>query len=466
MRATRSEKPNKTALECSLLLPTGQKDRDIIVGLSCLAAESRIGTKNREHISVNRSLSNMNRTKLVSLIAAITLASQLSAQDAPSDRQPVKLTNAAREVHASAMLVDGHNDLPWAFREQGTPSFSKLDIAKSQPKLHTDIPRLREGGVKAQFWSVYVPASTRLRGESLQVTLEQIEFVHQMVKHYPDVFELCLTTDDIERAIAKGKIASMIGMEGGHSIENSISVLRRLYDLGARYMTLTHSATLDWADSATDDAKHGGLTKFGEEIVLEMNRLGMLVDLSHVSDDTMRDVFRITKAPVIYSHSSARAIGNHPRNVPDDVLPLVRKNGGVIMVNFYSGFIAPDAADRRRQRDQQKLAWEKSGKSEQEVDELTAAWDKKNPLPRGSIHDVVDHIEHLIKNCGVDHVGIGSDYDGIGTVPVQLEDVSTFPLITQELLNRGHSAEDIRKIMGDNVMRVFRAAERVAKSMK
>jgi len=382
------------------------------------------------------------------------------------ERKTVVLTAEAKTVHEAAMLVDGHNDLPWAFRELGTPSFDKLDIAESQPKLHTDILRLREGGVKAQFWSVYVPASTRLRGESLQATLEQIEFVHAMVKRYPDVFELCLTTDDIDKAIAKGKIASMIGMEGGHSIENSISVLRRLYKLGARYMTLTHSATLDWADSATDAAKHGGLNKFGEEVVMEMNRLGMLVDLSHVSDDTMRDVFRITKAPVIYSHSSARAIGDHPRNVPDDVLPLVRDNGGVIMVNFYSGFIAPEAAERGRIRDAKRLEWEKSGKPKSEVDDLVTAWEKTHPVPRGSIHDVVDHIEHLVKHCGVEHVGIGSDFDGIGTVPVQLEDVSTFPLITQELLNRGHSAADIRKIMGTNVMRVFRNAEVVAKSMK
>lgn len=403
---------------------------------------------------------------LSSMVAFLITLPPISAQEPELDRKPVVLTEAAQRLHASTLLVDGHNDLPWAFRELGTPSFTKLDIAKNQSNLHTDIPRLRKGGVKAQFWSVYVPASTRLRGESLQATLEQIEFVHQMVKHYPDVFELCLTTSDIDKAVAKGKIASMIGMEGGHSIENSINVLRRLYKLGARYMTLTHSATLDWADSATDDAKHGGLTKFGEEIVLEMNRLGMLVDLSHVSDDTMRDVLRISKAPVIYSHSSARAIGNHPRNVPDDVLPQVRKNGGVIMVNFYSGFVAPEAVERRGQRDKQKLAWEKSGKSEQDVDSLVAAWDKKNPLPRGSIHDVVDHIEHLISNCGVDHVGIGSDYDGIGTVPVQLEDVSTFPLITQELLNRGHSAEDIHKINGENVMRVFREAEQVAESMK
>ena len=231
-------------------------------------------------------------------------------------------------------------------------------------------------------------------------------------------------------------------------------------------MTLTHSATLDWADSSTDDAKHGGLTIFGEEIVREMNRLGMLVDLSHVSDDTMRDAMRITKAPVIYSHSSARAISDHPRNVPDDALPLVKKNNGVIMVNFYSGFIAPGAAERGRMRDEKREEWEKELQDEEKVTELVKKWELAHPMPQGSIHDVVDHIDHLVKNCGIDHVGIGSDFDGIGTVPVQLEDVSAYPLITQEMLNRGYSAEDIHKVMGLNVLRVFRAAENVAREMK
>ena len=398
------------------------------------------------------------------LIIATLIASAITVQ--AQDRQPVRLTEAARKLHASTILVDGHNDLPWAFRELGTPSFSRKDISRSQPDLHTDIERLRLGGVKAQFWSVYVPASTRLRGESLQATLEQIEFVHAMVKRYPDVFELCLTTEDIDRAIERGKIASMIGMEGGHSIENSIGVLRRLYSLGARYMTLTHSSTLDWADSATDEAKHGGLTKFGEEIVLEMNKLGMLVDLSHVSDDTMRHAMRITKAPVIYSHSSARAIANHPRNVPDDVLPLVRENGGVIMVNFYSGFIVPAAEARWNERDKRKAELEASRIGEKKTVEALAKWDLENPMPNGSIHDVVDHIDHLVQHCGIEHVGIGSDFDGIGTVPDQLEDVSTFPLITQEMMNRGYSPDDIRKVMGANVLRVFRDAERVAKSLQ
>ena len=231
-------------------------------------------------------------------------------------------------------------------------------------------------------------------------------------------------------------------------------------------MTLTHSATLDWADSSTDEPKHGVLSAFGEQVVMDMNRHGMLVDLSHDSDDTIRDAMRVSKAPIIYSHSSARAIGDHPRNVPDDILPLVRANGGVIMVNFYSGFVVPEAVERRRIRDRKKREWEAAKRSAAEVSKALAEWDLKNPMPRGSIHDVVDHIEHLVKQCGVDHVGIGSDYDGIGTVPRQLEDVSTYPLLTQELLNRGHAAKDIHKIMGRNVLRVLRKAEAVAQQLQ
>lgn len=401
-------------------------------------------------------------TAIALVFAALNLSGgKVQAQE----RGPVILTDHAKQLHSECILVDGHNDLPWAFRKMGTTSFSKVDIARSQPTLHTDIPRLRIGGVKAQFWSVYVPVSTRLRGESLQATLEQIELVNRMVDHYPETFALCKSTSDIDRAIADGKIASMIGVEGGHCIENSISVLRRLYKLGARYMTLTHSETLEWADASTDEAKHGGLTAFGEEVVREMNRLGMLVDLSHVSDDTMRDALRVTKAPVIYSHSSARAKANHPRNVPDDVLPLIKKNGGVIMVNFYSGFIDQAAVQWRSDRNEKREALEESGLTEDEVDTAIDQWTDQHPIPRGSIHDVVDHIDHLVKHCGIEHVGIGSDFDGITSVPKQLEDVSTYPYITQEMLNRGYSADEIRGVMGENVMRVFRAAEKVAASM-
>jgi membrane dipeptidase len=277
---------------------------------------------------------------------------------------------------------------------------------------------------------------------------------------------MAYTADDIVRIRKEGKIASLIGVEGGHSIDNSLGVLRMLFALGTRYMTLTHSDTLDWADSATDVAKHKGLTPFGESVVLEMNRLGMLVDISHVSADTMRHTLKITKAPVIASHSSAFALAPHPRNVPDDVLKEVKKNGGVIMINFYSGFITPEGARLALETMKVYREMRKRYPNEQEFKTAYTAWQKEHPMPTGSIHDVVDHIEHIIKIAGIDHVGIGSDFDGINRWPTQLEDVSCYPYITQELLNRGHGREAIHKILGGNVLRAMREAELVAKNWK
>ena len=372
----------------------------------------------------------------------------------------------ARRIHQSALLIDGHNDLPWELRQQGSLSFSKLDIAKPQPRFHTDIPRLKAGGVGAQFWSVYVPASTAYDGTALVATLEQIEMVQAMVDYYSDVFELAATVEDIERIHASGKIASLIGVEGGHCIENSLGVLRQLYNLGARYMTLTHSDTLDWADSATDDAKHDGLTEFGEQVVAEMNRLGMLVDLSHVSPETMKDALRVSKAPIIFSHSSARAIADHPRNVPDDVLRLVADNGGVVMVNFFSGFVVPESAAREGEEDAFRRQLSEQGASEAEIQTALKKWRLDHPLEPGTIHDLVDHIDHIATVAGVDYVGIGSDYDGVGVLPKQLEDVSTYPLITQVLLDRGYPEQQIRKILGGNLLRAMRQAERVAKQLQ
>jgi membrane dipeptidase len=271
---------------------------------------------------------------------------------------------------------------------------------------------------------------------ALLQTLEQIDIVHRMIKKYPHVFELAATSSDIKRIAAKGKIACMIGIEGGYSIQESLPILRRLYDRGCRYMTLTHSKSLNWADSATDKPKANGLSPFGEEVVREMNRIGMLIDLSHVSDQTMKHAIRISEAPVIFSHSSVRAINSHKRNVPDDVLKLVKKNNGVVMINFYSGYVAPDA----------------------EIE--------KNPKALGTLNGVVDHIEHVIKTIGVDHVGIGSDYDGVSRLPVGLESVATYPRITQQLLNRGYKKSDIHKILGGNVMRVLEEAEQVAKESR
>jgi len=395
----------------------------------------------------------MLRTFCLALISPCILLAE------PTKRKPVVLTDEAKAIHREALLVDGHNDLPWQYREKNDLSFYSIDIRRPQKNLHTDIPRLREGGVGAQFWAAFVPASTRKDSSSIKMTLEQIDVIHRFVKAYPQDFEFALSVEDILRIRKAGKIASLIGIEGGHSIDNSLGVLRTYYDLGVRYMTLTHSETLDWADSATDKPKSKGLSPFGEEVVREMNRLGMLVDLSHVSADTMRHALRITRAPVVFSHSSAFALADHPRNVPDDVLKLLPKNGGVVMVNFYSGFIVPEAARLRKKMFEAVRELKKKYPDDKEFQVALDAYRKDNPIPRGNIHDVVDHIEHIIKVAGIDHVGIGSDFDGIDSTPVQLEDVSKYPLITQELLNRGYKKDQILKVLGGNIMRVFRAAE-------
>ncbi|RIK83672.1 MAG: hypothetical protein DCC68_03480 [Planctomycetota bacterium] len=377
-------------------------------------------------------------------------------------RPPVAMTDEGRRIHAEALVADGHNDLPWEVRTRQGNSFDKADIAKPQPKMNTDIPRLREGNVGWQFWSVYVPAETANDGKALAATLEQVALVREMMKRYGDTFEMASTAADVERICRSGKIASMIGVEGGHSIENSLANLRRLYELGARYMTLTHSDTLDWADSATDAAKSGGLSPFGEDVVREMNRLGMLVDLSHVSDETMKDALRVTQAPVIYSHSSARAVADHPRNVSDEVLLLVKKNRGVVMVNFFSGFVVPSSAKKMARMFDVSRELRKKFPDEHDYERERERWRRANPIEPGTIHDVVDHIDHIVRVAGIDHVGIGSDFDGVGMLPAQLEDVSKYPLITQELLNRGYTRQQIHKVLGGNILRAMREAEAAA----
>ena len=345
------------------------------------------------------------------------------------------ISEKVMQIHHAGMLWDGHNDLPWQMKNNAASSFDNVDI--SQPtKFHTDIPRLRKGGVKAQFWSVYVPAETRLTGNALLQTLEQIELVNAMCARYPETFELAGSAADVERITRSGKIASLIGVEGGHSIQNSLQALRQLYAQGARYMTLTHSKTLGWADSCTDEPRNDGLSRFGKEVVREMNRLGMLVDLSHVSPKCMKDALEITRAPVIFSHSSARSVCDHVRNVPDDVLKLTAKNGGVVMVTFVSAFVVP-----RKDDDSDSTAF-------------------------GSYKTVVDHIEHVIKTAGIDHVGIGSDFDGVTRLPAGLKDVAGYPSITQELHDRGYSREEIHKILGGNVMRVLKQTEQVAQQLQ
>ncbi|MFV1966954.1 MAG: dipeptidase [Pirellulaceae bacterium] len=386
-----------------------------------------------------------------------------AAQGEPR-RVTVEMSEAGKKVHRASFVFDGHNDLPWSLRAAGLRSFERMDISKPQKQFHTDIDRLRQGNVGAQFWSVYVPADTARTGEALLQTLEQIDLVHAMIERYPDVFEMARTASDVRRIQAKGKIASLIGVEGGHAIERSLENLRRLHKRGAGYMTLTHSATLDWVDSATDEPRHQGLTPFGEEVVREMNRLGMLVDLSHVSVETMKDALRISAAPIIFSHSSARAVANHPRNVPDDVLRRTAQRGGVVMVNFFSGFVVPEAAAHLDAMFQAMEEIREQHSGDDEYRRALARWRARNPLQTGTVHDVVDHIDHIVRVAGVDHVGLGSDYDGVSVLPRQLEDVSTYPIITQELLNRGYTEQEIHKIMSGNILRVMEKAEEVAQS--
>ena len=379
--------------------------------------------------------------------------------------QGEQMLERARRLLRDEPVIDGHNDYPWEVRQKAKLDLSVLDLRQPQPSIMTDFARLSAGGVGGQFWSVYVPSPAPGTDLSAPVTqtLEQIDIVHRMVARYSDRLTLALTADDIERAERQGKIASLIGMEGGHSINSSLALLRMMHRLGARYMTLTHSLNVPWADSATDTPQLDGLSPFGEEVVREMNRLGMLVDLSHTSPATMADALRVSTAPVIFSHSSARALTDVPRNVPDDILRLLTKNGGIVMVTFVPGFVSQDVANHsRREADERARLTAQPGATEATVTTALNAWRAANPPPKASLIDVANHIDHIRKIAGIDHVGLGSDFDGITSVPAGLEDVSTFPALVAELLRRGYTDDDIRKIARRNILRVMRAAEAVA----
>lgn len=381
----------------------------------------------------------------------------------PTVDDGVEISDRAREIHSRSYVWDGHNDLPWALRARNDLNVEKTNL-NHEPSLHTDIPRLRAGNVGAQFWSVFVPASTMRTENAFQMTLEQIACVRAILAKHPEVFEFAATASDVERIRKAGKIASLMGVEGGHSIENSISKLRELYAQGVRYMTLTHGDSLDWADAATDIAKSDGLSPFGEEVVREMNRLGMLVDLSHVSPATMMDALEISSAPIIFSHSSAKAVADHPRNVPDDVLLRVKANGGLVMVNFFSGFVVPESAKNMKDMFDVRRKLEKEFGPNPDAEpfkKAMATWRAQNPILPGDASIVVDHIDHIAKIAGVDHVGIGSDYDGVTTLPDGLEDVSKYPILTELLLRKGYSETDIHKILSGNMLRVMKAMEAV-----
>jgi membrane dipeptidase len=379
------------------------------------------------------------------------------------DNKDIVLTEEALRIHRSAIVVDGHNDLPYKIRLKGPSALETLDLMTYQPEFHTDIPRLIKGGVGAQFWVAVGWMGKNSKDKSgPSYCLEEIELIHKMTEKYSAVFEMAYTAEDIIRIRQKGKIASLIGIEGGSAIENTLGVLDAYYRLGARYMTLTLSDSIDWVDSATDIAIHGGLTELGEKIVLEMNRLGMLVDISHISAEAMRDVLSVSQVPVIASHSSAFALASTPRNVPDDVMQSITKNRGIIMVNFFPAYLTQEGAKISQ------LFWEyvhhlqnDPSLNEYDIDSLEDKWEEEHPFPKCSVENVVDHIEHIIKTAGIDHVGLGSDFDGIPAGPDYLEDVSCFPFITQVLLNRGYKEESIHKILGGNFIRVFKMAEEI-----
>lgn len=373
----------------------------------------------------------------------------------------------ARELLQKTILVDGHNDLPWAIRdyEKAPMDVEAYDLRKPTPG-NTDLARLRAGGMGAQFWSVYVPGESKPE-DYIRIQLEQIDIARRMIARYPEALEFAASTADIRRAKKNGRIASLLGLEGGHTIRNSLGTLRSYYDLGVRYMTLTHNVPLDWADAATfANPRHGGLTKFGEEVVREMNRLGMLVDLSHVTPDTMDDAIRVSEAPIIFSHSSARAIANHARNVPDDILKRLPQNGGVVMVTFVTAFVSQEYAKSRMPlwQDYQKRA--ESVTDAKERERIRKEVFANAPPIKVSIGQVADHIEHIRKVAGVDHVGIGGDYDGNDSWPEGLEDVSKYPYLFAELIRRGWNDAALEKLAGENLLRAFAQAEVVAAQLQ
>jgi membrane dipeptidase len=399
----------------------------------------------------------MRRT--LALIALITLsANSMSAQATDKDLA------RAKKILAETPLIDGHNDLAWVIRED---SVAPMDVGaydlRKRTRGHTDLERLRKGMVGGQFWSIYVPGEARDSGYA-RIQLEQFDIARRFIAMYPELLAPAFSARDVRDAFKRGRIGSLLGMEGGHAIENSLGALRSYYALGARYLTLTHNVTLDWADAALDSATHGGLTGFGKEVVREMNRLGMLVDLSHVSPATMSDALDVSEAPVIFSHSDARALVDVPRNVPDSILKRLDKNGGVVMVTFVPSFISKQFADHDHEFEAfQKETRQRLGSGDRDAlrKEMTA-WRTAHPAPVVTLSEVADHIEYIRKVAGVDHVGIGGDFDGISATISGLNDVSTYPALFAELAHRGWSDADLKKLAGENVLRVMSKAEEVA----
>jgi membrane dipeptidase len=426
----------------------------------------------------------MTKLRLTMLCAALMLAAGATWAQTSSTASDAALTTRIDHLLAHHPVIDGHNDLPWELRVRYGGDFDKVDLRMStaslppqpgaehdQVPLMSDIPRLRAGHVGGQFWSVWVPVN--ISGPAaVKTTVEQIDLVKRMAQRYPADFAMAYSAEDVEREFKAGRVASLIGIEGGHQIDNSLATLRQMYALGARYMTLTHTSNTEWADSATDNPAHHGLTPFGVAVVHEMNRLGMLVDLSHVSPDTMRAALANSQAPVMFSHSGARALVDHPRDVPDDVLAMVAKNRGVVMVNFYPGYVSQETATWQADHaaEQNRLnappyAGLYVGQPER-AKAAMAEWEKAHPEPKATVAMVADHVEHIRKIAGVDSIGIGSDFDGIPTTPVGLEGVDKFPKLFEELARRGWSDEDLAKVASGNILRVMHETEAVAKKLQ
>jgi len=405
----------------------------------------------------------MTRRLLLLLVTCACSGVLIAAPARAQDADPY--LEHARELMRQVPLIDGHNDLPWGIRARYSMSVDSFDFAARHSSGHTDIPRLREGLVGAQFWSTWTPTSFAGKGAA-RAGMEQGDIVHQMVELYPETFEMAGTAADVMRIFRSGKIACLLGLEGGYMIENSLGLLRAFYRDGVRYMTLTHSDNVDWADAATDELEHGGLTPFGEEVVREMNRMGMLVDISHASDSTVWDVLRVTEAPVIFSHSSSRHFTSHPRNVPDDIAVAAAENGAVIMVNFVLPFIYQPAFDWYELRDELVSTLRADSMESAALRDSVMAWMEANPRPRPDLGIVADHMDHLRNLIGADYIGIGSDFDGIEMPPSELDDVSQFPNLIAELLRRGWSDDEVLKVLGLNVLRAMQEAELVAQRLQ
>ncbi|MBM3970897.1 MAG: membrane dipeptidase [Planctomycetes bacterium] len=394
----------------------------------------------------------------LALLSGIVLSSVIGIA-----AEPTRMTDEALTLHRQSFVFDGHNNLAMQLRKRPDLTADSVDLNAPQSKLHTDIPRLRRGGVGAEFFATFVSADSVKKGTAVRETLEQIDQVVRLVKRHSDAMEWAGSTADLDRIHKADKVAALIAVEGGNAIENSLVVLQTYFKAGARCLALTHDDTTEWADAALDKPKHKGLAKFGEQVVTEMNRLGMVIDLSHASEETALDTLSLSTAPVIFSHTGAHQLAPHPRNVSDDVLKAVAKNGGVVMVNFYSGFLTTETVKAYEKRTKAAADLRKSFKTDEQFQIAIVAWLKEHPLPTTGVKDVVDHIDYIGKVAGFDHVGLGSNFDGVVSLPQNLEDVSCFPHLTQEMLNRGYSREQVQKVLGGNAQRAFREVEAVAK---